>query len=277
MYENGALVYCGRAGTGIGEAEARDILSRAKALAADTPPFKDPPKIRKDESVTWLRPELVAEVKFAEWTEDNLLRQASFKGLRTDKNPREIVREAADMEDDMPLADADNAPREAAQETGAEGARALTAAMPREAAIPGAGEQAPGADNTPREGAAQNNGAAASGAAARAGEKLVVEGVELPPGQGYSGPVTGTWALLRRPADAFVRGRRILNIVRARRDLSACLQHPGAEAAARRPCPSQTAGRRNFISTHAETCLRGADEHLEFALGAAWKHSSSRT
>ncbi|HBG23033.1 MAG TPA: DNA ligase D, partial [Peptococcaceae bacterium] len=56
------------------------------------------PKTRSNEKITWLEPELVAEIKFAEWTEDNLLRQASFKGLRQDKDPRDIKKEKADDE-----------------------------------------------------------------------------------------------------------------------------------------------------------------------------------
>jgi len=102
VYEAGKLLYCGRAGTGLSEAEGRDIARRAEALKTDAPPFVNPPKARAGETVTWLRPELVAEVKFAEWTEEGLLRQASFKGLRFDKEPKEITRESAKMKKDSP-------------------------------------------------------------------------------------------------------------------------------------------------------------------------------
>ncbi len=56
-------------------------------------PFKIPPIPRPNEKIIWLEPELIAEIKFADWTKDNLLRQASYKGLRTDKNPKEIRKE----------------------------------------------------------------------------------------------------------------------------------------------------------------------------------------
>ena len=61
------------------------------------PPFKQAPKPRPKERITWLEPELVAEIKFAQWTKDGLLRQASFKGLRTDKDPKDIRKEVPDV------------------------------------------------------------------------------------------------------------------------------------------------------------------------------------
>jgi bifunctional non-homologous end joining protein LigD len=60
------------------------------------PPFKVVPSSRTNEKITWLEPELVAEIKFAEWTKDNLLRQASYKGIRTDKDSKDIKREKAE-------------------------------------------------------------------------------------------------------------------------------------------------------------------------------------
>jgi len=65
------------------------------------PPFKLAPRSRPKEKITWLEPELVAEIKFAEWTKDNLLRQASFKGMRTDRDPKDIKKEKA--EDEKPM------------------------------------------------------------------------------------------------------------------------------------------------------------------------------
>jgi len=66
------------------------------SLKRTSPPFKNPPVPKSNEKFTWLEPKLVAEIKFAEWTQENLLRQASFKGLRTDKDPREIKMERAE-------------------------------------------------------------------------------------------------------------------------------------------------------------------------------------
>jgi bifunctional non-homologous end joining protein LigD len=99
VYEGKDLIYAGRAGTGLSEPRMQELEQKFKAITREASPFKLPPKPRSNEKVTWLAPQLVAEIKFAEWTEDNLLRQASFKGLRTDKSPQEITRE---KEDDKP-------------------------------------------------------------------------------------------------------------------------------------------------------------------------------
>jgi bifunctional non-homologous end joining protein LigD len=96
VYEGEELVYAGRAGTGISESDMKVLEEKFKSLLRADTPFKLALKSRRDEKVTWLEPELVAEIKFAEWTEENLLRHASFKGLRSDKNPKEIKREKAD-------------------------------------------------------------------------------------------------------------------------------------------------------------------------------------
>ena len=96
VYEGGELVYVGRAGSGLSEADMKELEENFTGIKKMEPPFKFAPKPRANEKVTWLEPELVAEIKFAEWTEDNLLRQASFKGLRTDKDPKDIKREKAD-------------------------------------------------------------------------------------------------------------------------------------------------------------------------------------
>jgi len=96
VYEGEELVYAGRAGTGISETDMKVLEEKFMNLMRADPPFKLAPKSRRDEKVTWLEPELVAEIKFAEWTEENLLRHASFKGLRTDKDPKDIKREKAE-------------------------------------------------------------------------------------------------------------------------------------------------------------------------------------
>ncbi|WP_407311697.1 DNA ligase D [Desulfosporosinus sp. SB140] len=96
VYADGELVYAGRAGTGLSEADMKELEGKFAGLQRREPPFQLAPKPRSKEKITWLEPELVAEIKFAEWTADHLLRQASFKGLRTDKNPRDIKKEKAD-------------------------------------------------------------------------------------------------------------------------------------------------------------------------------------
>ena len=96
VYAGGELVYAGRAGTGLSEADMKELAGKFSGLQRMEPPFQLAPKPRSKEKITWLEPELVAEIKFAEWTEDQRLRQASFKGLRTDKNPRDVKKEKAD-------------------------------------------------------------------------------------------------------------------------------------------------------------------------------------
>lgn len=96
VYESGELRYVGRAGTGLSEADVKELEEKVEALKRPKPPFTPVPEARTNEMITWLEPRLVAEIKFAEWTDEHLLRQASYKGLRTDKNPEDIKREEAD-------------------------------------------------------------------------------------------------------------------------------------------------------------------------------------
>lgn len=101
IYEGNELRYAGRAGTGFTARSMKELEERFKEIKRSESPFKQPPEPKKNEIITWLEPELVAEIKFAEWTEENLLRQASFKGLRTDKDPRDIKREIAEEVNEM--------------------------------------------------------------------------------------------------------------------------------------------------------------------------------
>lgn len=93
VYNKGVLQYAGRAGTGFTAALSNQLGKAFAPLARKTSPFAAPPAIGKNERVTWLRPSQVAEVKFTEWTKEGRLRQASFKGLRTDKPAALVVRE----------------------------------------------------------------------------------------------------------------------------------------------------------------------------------------
>ena len=97
LYDHrGRLRFVGRTGTGFSERSLKQLHRRLTALEQTTSPFVNPPTGSEARGVHWVSPELMAEVAFAQWTSDGLLRQASFQGLREDKPPREIVKEQPD-------------------------------------------------------------------------------------------------------------------------------------------------------------------------------------
>ena len=90
------LVFAGKVGTGFGEATLRTLARRLEKLEIDKPAFRNPPRGAEARRSHWVRPELVAEVAFTEWTDEGILRHPSFQGLREDKPPAEVVRERAE-------------------------------------------------------------------------------------------------------------------------------------------------------------------------------------
>ena len=86
---NGRLVYLGRVGTGFGEATSRRLLAALAPLERHGSPFAGRQPARQGD-VHWVKPNLVAQVAFAGWTEEGLLRHASFIALREDKPPRKV-------------------------------------------------------------------------------------------------------------------------------------------------------------------------------------------
>jgi bifunctional non-homologous end joining protein LigD len=88
-YKNQNLIYAGRTGTGFTKKTHRKLRDRLDDLRTRTAPFDEVPK-EAQQGAIWVKPQLVAQVNFATWTADNLLRQASFQGLREDKVAKEV-------------------------------------------------------------------------------------------------------------------------------------------------------------------------------------------
>lgn len=102
FYDKQGLRYAGRVGTGFSHISLRELQTKLRRLERAKPAFSNPPTGWDANGVHWVRPELVAEVRFAEWTKEGILRQASFQGLRQDKPARAIGRERAQTSQDEP-------------------------------------------------------------------------------------------------------------------------------------------------------------------------------
>ncbi|ORA80418.1 non-homologous end-joining DNA ligase [Mycobacterium malmoense] len=90
-YEGRDLVYAGKVGTGFDEATLHSLHARLSPLEQDTPPFTR--GLVHEKSAHWVRPELVAQIGFTEWTRDGKLRHPRYQGVRTDKEPGDVIRE----------------------------------------------------------------------------------------------------------------------------------------------------------------------------------------
>ena len=97
---DGRLIYAGRVGTGTNDAELERLWRRLQPLATDKMPLDvAPPRSTRFGSplvlsrVHWVRAEVVVEVKYLTWTDDGLLRQVVYEGIREDKPAREVVRQ----------------------------------------------------------------------------------------------------------------------------------------------------------------------------------------
>jgi bifunctional non-homologous end joining protein LigD len=121
--DSGKLIYAGHVGTGFDDKTLRLLKEQLEALRTDERPFAEEPTRSKlpfggpkNSKVTWVKPDLVAQIKFAQWTKDGLLRAPSFLGLRDDKAPAEVRRE-----EPVPLPD--NGPGAQRKATGESGVR----------------------------------------------------------------------------------------------------------------------------------------------------------
>jgi bifunctional non-homologous end joining protein LigD len=91
-YDGGELRYAGNVGTGFTEQRLEELTALLAELRRDTSPFTDLPRLPG--RMVFVEPKLVAEVEFTHWTDDGRLRNPSFKGVRDDKEPTEVVRES---------------------------------------------------------------------------------------------------------------------------------------------------------------------------------------
>ena len=94
-YEGQDLVYAGKVGTGFDTATLRSLYTRLSAIERDTPPFTRGLRALVA-AAHWVHPKLVVQVGFTKWTRDDKLRHPRYTGLRTDKDPDQVVRETAD-------------------------------------------------------------------------------------------------------------------------------------------------------------------------------------
>lgn len=90
-YKNGKLKYAGKVGTGYDHATLKLLGKKLRALKIDTCPFVDFDISSRD--VHWVKPKLVAEFQFAQWTQGGKLRVGRYKGLRTDKSAKDVIKE----------------------------------------------------------------------------------------------------------------------------------------------------------------------------------------
>lgn len=93
VHDGKDFVYAGKVGTGYTERTLLDLRRRLDKLTVDKPAFKNPPRGAEARRSHWVKPQLVAEVAFGEWTREGILRHSAFQGLREDKKPADVVRE----------------------------------------------------------------------------------------------------------------------------------------------------------------------------------------
>lgn len=87
-FDHGRFIYVGHTGGGFTRQGLEEMYRRLKPLERKTSPFEETPKT--NEKAHWVKPEVVVEVKFSEWTADRRLRQPIFLGVRDDKDPKEV-------------------------------------------------------------------------------------------------------------------------------------------------------------------------------------------
>ena len=121
VYENGKLQYVGQSGSGFNTKTLEALKAKLEPLVRKTSPFAE--KVSPNAPVTWVKPELVAEITFAEWTDEGIMRQAIYEGLREDKKANDVVRETA-LHTSEAVAEAEEMPKARKKKTAAKSGKA---------------------------------------------------------------------------------------------------------------------------------------------------------
>lgn len=95
--EAGTLQYMGNCGSGFNDQSLKELYDQMQLLVISQKPFSKQTIVAQEKSVTWIKPELVCEVNFTEWTAGEHLRHPVYKGLRIDKDALSVKRESADL------------------------------------------------------------------------------------------------------------------------------------------------------------------------------------
>lgn len=99
LYDGGKLIYIGNCGTGFNDVSLKELYTKFEELTIPDSPFEKIPKLLGPKGKpVWLKPELVCNVKFLEWSQDEIMRTPVFMGLRVDKEAREVVNESKAIE-----------------------------------------------------------------------------------------------------------------------------------------------------------------------------------